>query len=62
VAGALGKGPQITLLAIAALVIGADAAVDRDFSQLNLSPCWALWSQQKRRFVQPRMCIKSIYV
>jgi hypothetical protein len=38
VAGALGEGPQITLLAIAALVIGADAAVDRDLFPIEPFP------------------------
>jgi hypothetical protein len=35
VAGALGKRPEIAFLAFAALIVGADPAVDGNLSQLN---------------------------
>ena len=56
VAGALGEGAQIALLAVARLVVGADAAVDGNLSQLNPLRFRLLRSQQKRAF----RCVGSV--
>ena len=58
VLAALGVGPQITLLALAALVVGADAAVDGNLSHLNPLRSGLGEAQQIRGFRVLEKCIK----
>jgi hypothetical protein len=48
VAGSLGEGFEVAFLAVAGLVVGADAAVDGDWSQLNPLRFRLVRSQQMR--------------
>jgi hypothetical protein len=58
VAGAPGECAEIAFLALAALIVGADPAVDGNLSQLNPLGNGAAEVQQIRMFYTASQCIK----
>ena len=57
-AGAPGKRAEIALLAFAGLIVGADAAVDGDVSQLDPQICPRFERSKYGRIAYGKQCLK----